>query len=516
MVPKGLVTADEAASLAAAAAAAAAAASARRQRLVRAAGNRRADWAAVTRVEYVDAAAEEEELWEEDLVVAADGAGCLASEGERADDDGGTRHAQEGEWLPLTRADDVGWPDLATQEMLLEHDDLWNLDAIQREQLAWLWLHKKFEALYAQLAALCEQYERLCRDKAQLEKRVHLTALRTARVVGMTASALAKHAALVAALAVEVLVVVEAAELLEAPTLVAFTPAIRQVLLFGDRQQIRPHTAVKRLAQQFRMAVTLFERLLQARIEHAHMPVQHRMAPALSPLLSHFYPTMRDHPHVLAYPRVAGIERPIFLIKHAKPEATEPTSRSRCHPHEAKFAAQLAAYLLRQGYMPSQLTILAPYCGQLIVVRRELQLLSTPSAAKVRTSTIDAFRGEQSDVVILSLVRSHAAAEGTAWDVGMLASETRVTMALSRARIGLYVIGNAEALASRSKVWEEVARAFKANEAIGNFLPLLATRTETGKRALVRSADDFDGVVGEAEASRLHDGRAHRGPPEVT
>jgi hypothetical protein len=121
----------------------------------------------------------------------------------------------------------------------------------------------------------------------------------------------------------------------------------------------------------------------------------------------------------------------------------------------------------------------------------------------VRTSSIDAFRGEQSDVVLLSLVRSQpTAAAASAWELGALGSETRVAMALSRARRGLFIVGNAEALAAESSLWAAVVRVLREGDACGNFLSLHATRTGTGKRALVRSGDDFDGVVGEAEKAR--------------
>ena len=78
--------------------------------------------------------------------------------------------------------------------------------------------------------------------------------------------------------------------------------------------------------------------------------------------------------------------------------------------------------------------------------------------------------------------------------------EQRIASALSRARVGLYLIGNAEAIAkSECKPWDAAFARLKTADAAGQFLPLLATRTETGKRALVRSGEDFDGIVGEHE-----------------
>ena len=60
----------------------------------------------------------------------------------------------------------------------------------------------------------------------------------------------------------------------------------------------------------------------------------------------------------------------------------------------------------------------------------------------------------------------------------------------------------AEAIAkSECKPWDAAFARLKTADAAGQFLPLLATRTETGKRALVRSGEDFDGIVGEHESA---------------
>ena len=92
-------------------------------------------------------------------------------------------------------------------------------------------------------------------DKSQLDQHLYLTALKSAKVVGMTSTALARHAALASALAPEVVIVEEAAELLESSLLIALGPRTKHLVLVGDRQQLRPRTAVTRLVKQFRMPV---------------------------------------------------------------------------------------------------------------------------------------------------------------------------------------------------------------------------------------------------------------------
>ena len=516
---------------------------------MRSAGNRKADWAAITRVEYDDKGAAEEELWEEELRLARNGDLFLASERERStwtaawmpghvserragrtkDEPCSRGLEEEGPQMPVSRADDLAYPDDETRERLLEHDDLWQLDTVEREQLAWLWLHSKFGAMYERLAGLCEQYERACREKLQLQQHMHLRVLRRARLVGMTRSALTQYAPLVAALECEVVVVDDAAEALESHTLIAITPSLTHLILCGDRQQVHPRSSVARLARTFRLPTSMLERLLVLRDKShaaadmgARLTLQHRLPATLSRLLRPLYPmaeavggaTAAGPPsisHAAGPPSkggLKGVERAVYMLKHSKPESVEASSRSRCNVHEAKFCAAFALYLMRQGYAPQQITVLAPYCGQLLTVQRELRALRVPGLEQVVTSLIDAYHGEENDIVLLSLVRSPPAAlagavpgaekppQGT---LGLVGSEPRMGAALSRARLGLYLIGNAEALAADSKLWEVLLRYLNEGGAVGAFLPLQATRTETGKRALVRSGDDFDGVVGEWE-----------------
>ena len=54
----------------------------------------------------------------------------------------------------------------------------------------------------------------------------------------------------------------------------------------------------------------------------------------------------------------------------------------------------------------------------------------------VNITVVDNFQGEENDIILLSLVRSNNEA-----NIGFLKVENRVCVALSRAKIGLYIIG---------------------------------------------------------------------------
>ena len=84
----------------------------------------------------------------------------------------------------------------------------------------------------------------------------------------------------------------------------------------------------------------------------------------------------------------------------------------------------------------------------------------------VRTTVVDNFQGEESDI-LLSLVRSNE--EG---NIGFLKTENRVCVALSRARHGLYIIGNMDDLTGHSDVWNKIKHSLTEQNALGTCLTL--------------------------------------------
>ena len=71
----------------------------------------------------------------------------LRSSVERAVEAGGRADEEEGASVMLGRGDDdVPWPEPEQAGRLLEHDELWQLDAAQRAQLCLLLVHQKHEA----------------------------------------------------------------------------------------------------------------------------------------------------------------------------------------------------------------------------------------------------------------------------------------------------------------------------------------------------------------------------------
>lgn len=80
---------------------------------------------------------------------------------------------------------------------------------------------------------------------------------------------------------------------------------------------------------------------------------------------------------------------------------------------------------------------------------------------------MDNYQGEESKIILLSLVRSNNENK-----IGYLALRNRICVALSRAREGFFMIGNMDLLSKNSPVWHDVRSELERQNAIGSELTL--------------------------------------------
>ena len=107
---------------------------------------------------------------------------------------------------------------------------------------------------------------------------------------------------------------------------------------------------------------------------------------------------------------------------------------------------------------------------------------------KLRTATVDNFQGEESDIVLISLVRSNS--DG---DVGFLKEPERVNVLLSRAKHGMIIIGNANTLLASKMarpVWKPILDHLSAQGCFFEGIPSYCQRHPTDRK-LLRTVDDF-------------------------
>ncbi|XP_061486653.1 NFX1-type zinc finger-containing protein 1 isoform X2 [Rhineura floridana] len=359
--------------------------------------------------------------------------------------------------------------------------DVWRLDLNSRWKLYRYWLQEHQAEIRRQILRHEQTYQAAADRLAELRLQQDLCILKAAKIVGMTTTGAARYRQVLQQVAPCVVVVEEAAEVLEAHTITTLSKACQHLILIGDHQQLRPSANVHDLAKNFNLEVSLFERLVQVGLPFIRLGFQHRMRPEIAQLLTpHVYQGLENHPSVLHYENIQGVSSNLFFVEHNYPEEEIQEGKSHQNPHEAQFVVALCRYLLCQDYLPSQITILTTYTGQLFCLRK---LLPAKTFQGVKVHVVDKYQGEENDIILLSLVRSNP--EGR---VGFLQTSSRVCVALSRAKKGLYCIGNMMML-SKVPLWSKILHTLREKGCIGQALQLSCQNHPQTKTEVAQAAD---------------------------
>ncbi|KAF3216751.1 hypothetical protein TWF106_008152 [Orbilia oligospora] len=296
--------------------------------------------------------------------------------------------------------------------------------------------------------------------------------LQRARVIGLTTTGISKYRSLVAALQPKICLIEEAAETLEGPLIVACYPSIQQLVLVGDHKQLKGHCNVSELEKPpYNLSISMFERLVKNNVEYTMLKKQRRMRPEIRRILMPIYPDLDDDLQVLNMKPIQGMGNTnLFFFAHEVPEEQDELSKK--NSHEAQMIVGFCNYLVENGIMQKEITILTFYTGQARELRRLLfrsDRLNKEAKDRIRVATVDSFQGEENEVVILSLCRSN-----TQGIIGFLNVPNRVCVSLSRAKRGFYMFGNANLLSQASGLWWDILQITNERKppAIGTTLPI--------------------------------------------
>ena len=261
-----------------------------------------------------------------------------------------------------------------------------------------------------------------------------------------------------------IVIVEEASEVLESHVLVSLTKETKQLIMIGDHQQLRPLTNSYELVKNCNFNMSLFERLIRNNFEFLTLDVQMRMQGKICDLVrGTIYKTLKDGGKVTDYPDVKGMSENFFCLNHSHEESIGDGETSKENLFEAEFVVQLCNHLISKGNEAKQITILTAYAAQSQRIRKCLKELSITN---VRVAVLDAYQGEESEIILLSLVRSNKRR-----DIGFLATENRIAVVLSRAKFGFYIVANMDCLAEASSTWRKIRDIMKWLNVIGEKIP---------------------------------------------
>ena len=352
-------------------------------------------------------------------------------------------------------------------ELIENCPNIWQLDYNTRYLLFFHWINKYKDAIEEKLKILNNYYNKEVAMLQELRLQEDRSIMEDALIIAMTTTGSSRYHTVLKDIGPRIVIVEEAAEVFEAHIVSALSKHCEHLILIGDHVQLRPNPAVYTLATKYHLDVSLFERLIKNDTKRVMLNNQHRMRPEISILMKHFYgDNILNDDSVNSFPNVKGLKKNVYFIDHDKLEKRSEENTTKSNLFEADYSAKLSLYLSKQGYDQSEITVLTMYLGQYSEIKKRLRNLELNS---IKVSTVDNYQGEENKIIILSLVRSNLEKK-----IGFLSIENRVCVALSRAKHGLYVIGNFKFIAESEKksIWKNLIDTIKLNKNIGRSLSL--------------------------------------------
>ncbi|KAB7496720.1 NFX1-type zinc finger-containing protein 1 [Armadillidium nasatum] len=352
---------------------------------------------------------------------------------------------------------------------ILQKQFLRNLNFVDRFKLYNFWKFQLVENYKKKISELENEVCQLNNSLLSQKDLVYLDIMKNVHVVGMTTTAAAQHNNILRDLAPPIVIVEEAAEIMESHVVTSLSSKCKHLILIGDHQQLKPKPNVHELGSKYNLDKSFFERMVNNGIVYHTLEYQHRMRPSISNLLvPTIYKNLKDHESVFSYPDVKGVKKNLFFIDHKVYESPPVQEfQSYENPHEAKFLLGLCRHFLYQDYTNDDITILTPYLGQFRLFKKLQKGSEFDKCRGVRICVLDNYQGEESNIILLSLVRSNEEKK-----VGFMKIENRVNVALSRAKHGMFIIGNMSQMAEASELWKEINKKLIDGSNIGPELHL--------------------------------------------
>ncbi|KAH0532789.1 hypothetical protein TsFJ059_001428 [Trichoderma semiorbis] len=239
----------------------------------------------------------------------------------------------------------------------------------------------------------------------------------------------------------------------------------KQVVLVGDHKQLGPVIMNKKAAKAG-LNRSLFERLINLKINPIPLKTQYRMHPCLSEFPSNMFYDGTLQNGITHEQRVRKdvdfpwpvTEMPMMFWSNIGHEEISTSGTSYLNRTEASNVEKTVTRFFKAGVKPSEIGVITPYEGQRSYIVSTMQNSGTYKKElykDVEVASVDAFQGREKDFIVLSCVRSN-----DNQGIGFLSDPRRLNVALTRAKYGLVILGNPKVL-SKHELWHNLLAHFK-------------------------------------------------------
>uniref|UniRef100_T1IXA6 Large ribosomal subunit protein mL46 n=1 Tax=Strigamia maritima TaxID=126957 RepID=T1IXA6_STRMM len=259
----------------------------------------------------------------------------------------------------------------------------------------------------------------------------------------------------------QIVIIDEASQLTEPNCLIPIAKGSKKIILVGDHVQLRPTVTMD--AEVYNLQLSLFERLYtESSVTKTMLNVQYRMNPKLAEIASEMCyegqlrsrvgEDERQPPESsFVWPRNGEKSFPAVFVECSTGESQ--FSKSKLNEGQATCVADIVRRFRPVGDSNAgsfSIAVLSPYSKQVDLIKGKVRNFSS-----VEVNTIDGFQGREADVVIVSTVRkndNHV--------LGFCDDPRRINVALTRAKVGLVVVGHRQTLES-SRLWKDYLEMMK-------------------------------------------------------
>jgi len=273
----------------------------------------------------------------------------------------------------------------------------------------------------------------------------------------------------------------ESTQAMEAECLIPIVHGAKQVVLVGDHQQLGP-VVMSKEAGKAGLTQSLFERLVMLGHRPMRLTIQYRMHPVLSEWPSNtFYEGTLTNGKSAYDCENPAVEMP--FLPHDMPmlfhissggEELAGNGTSYINQKEAEVVERIVTALMKGSALPSEIGIITPYEGQRAYVKSYIHrnggMTKKELYEEIEVASVDAFQGREKDYIILSCVRSN-----DNQGIGFLKDPRRLNVALTRARYGVFIVGNPNVLA-RNALWHSLLKHFQDRSALKEGASLASLR----------------------------------------
>jgi intron-binding protein aquarius len=221
---------------------------------------------------------------------------------------------------------------------------------------------------------------------------------------------------------------------------------LKRWIMIGDHHQLPPIIKNQAFQKYSNMEQSLFSRFIKLGIPTIDLDRQGRCRSSICELFQWRYKNLGNLNHVLTddvFKKAnAGFKYDYQIINVDDFNGvgeTEPQPYFYQNLAEAEYCVGVFTFMRLIGYPAEKITILSTYNGQKQLIRDIIHkkcsknpLIGEPK----KITTVDKYQGQQNDYILLSLVKTK--------NVGHLRDVRRLIVAMSRARLGLYIFGRVE------------------------------------------------------------------------